>query len=276
MSESEPRAQAASKPRSASPTRPKPQAVVESERFGGSDALFADQRRRIDDFNFGAETAAVFDDMLDRSVPLYGEIQRMTAELVSEFVREGTSVYDLGCSTATTILQLGNALPADAGARFVGIDSSQEMLDIARSKLEENRFPHAFELRRADLNDGVHIADATVVLLVLTLQFVRPLHRERLLRSILHGMEKGGCLVLVEKVLGGDSMLNRLFIERYYEMKRRNGYSDLEIAQKREALENILVPYRLDENLALLHEVGFSATDVFFKWYNFCGIIAVK
>jgi len=97
-----------------------------------------------------------------------------------------------------------------------------------------------------------------------------------LLRSIHHGMEKGGCVVLVEKVLGENSTLNRMFIERYYAMKRRNGYSDLEIAQKREALENVLVPYQLDENLKLLREVGFSGTDVFFKWYNFCGIIAVK
>jgi len=126
------------------------------------------------------------------------------------------------------------------------------------------------------LNDGINVADASVVLLLLTLQFVRPLHRERLLRSVQQGMEKGGCVVLVEKVLGDDSTLNRLFIERYYDMKRRNGYSDLEIAQKREALENVLVPYRLDENLRLLKEVGFSATDVFFKWYNFTGIIAVK
>jgi tRNA (cmo5U34)-methyltransferase len=220
----------------------------------GPDALFAAERRRIDDFNFGAETAAVFDDMLDRSVPYYDEI----------------------CSTGTTILQIARAVPAEVSARFVGVDSSQEMLDIAQEKLSAADLGHPFDLRCADLDEGVHIADASVVLLVLTLQFVRPLNRERLLRSVQHGMEKGGCLVLVEKVLGEDSTLNRLFIERYYAMKRRNGYSDLEIAQKREALENVLVPYRLDENIRLLKEVGFSATDVFFKWYNFCGIIAVK
>jgi tRNA (cmo5U34)-methyltransferase len=241
-----------------------------------SDAIFADRRDRIDDFDFGAETAAVFDDMLDRSVPLYGEIQRMTGELVSEFVEDGTSVYDLGCSTATTILHVARFIPSHLTAKFVGVDSSPEMLDIAREKLREHGFPYPCELKCADLNDGVNVVDASVVLLLLTLQFVRPLNRERLLRSIQQGMEKGGCVVLVEKVLGDDSTLNRLFIERYYDMKRRNGYSDLEIAQKREALENVLVPYRLDENIRLLKEVGFSAADVFFKWYNFTGIIAVK
>jgi tRNA (cmo5U34)-methyltransferase len=246
------------------------------KQFTAPDTIFATRRERIDDFDFGAETAAVFDDMLDRSVPHYAEIQRMTGELVGEFVEDGTSVYDLGCSTATTILHVARSIPGEISARFVGIDSSQEMLDIAKKKLEASKFAYPYELQCADLNHGVHVVDASVVLLILTLQFVRPLHRERLLRSVQEGLEKGGCLVLVEKVLGKDSTLNRLFIERYYDMKRRNGYTDLEIAQKREALENVLVPYQLEENLSLLREVGFSATDVFFKWYNFCGIIAVK
>ncbi|MGH2570190.1 MAG: carboxy-S-adenosyl-L-methionine synthase CmoA [bacterium] len=246
------------------------------KQFTAPDTIFATRRERIDDFDFGAETAAVFDDMLDRSVPHYAEIQRMTGELVGEFVEDGTSVYDLGCSTATTILHVARSVPPEVTAKFVGIDSSREMLEIAKKKLDAIGFGFPYELKCADLNDGVHVVDASVVLLILTLQFVRPLHRERLLRSVEEGLEKGGCVVLVEKVLGRDSTLNRLFIERYYEMKRRNGYSDLEIAQKREALENVLVPYQLEENLSLLRDVGFSATDVFFKWYNFCGIIAVK
>ena len=120
------------------------------------------------------------------------------------------------------------------------------------------------------------IENASVVLLVLTLQFVRPLHRETLLRSVFEGLNDQGCVILVEKVLGESSTFNRQFIEHYYAMKRRNGYSELEISQKREALENMLVPYRLMENRELLMRVGFRSTDVFFKWYNFCGIIAVK
>jgi len=246
------------------------------QKLSDRDKLFSDSRQRIDDFNFGADTAAVFDDMLDRSVPYYAEIQRMVGELVGDFVQDGTSIYDMGCSTATTILHIAECIAKGTRARFVGIDSSQEMLDIARRKIDLAGIDYPVDLKCADLNEGVHVEQASVVLFVLTLQFVRPLHRERLLRTVQQGMEKGGCLVLVEKVLGQDSTLNRLFIEHYYAMKKRNGYSELEIAQKREALENVLVPYRLDENLKLLKEVGFSATDVFFKWYNFCGIIAIK
>ena len=240
------------------------------------DQLFASKRNRIDDFDFGHDTAVVFDDMLDRSVPFYSEIQRMTGELVADFSTDGSNIYDLGCSTAATFLEIGRHIPRERELRFVGVDSSQEMLEIAGRKLEESKFPWAVEFVEGDLNEGVSIQNASIVLLILTLQFIRPLRREQLVRTIYDGMNEGGSLILVEKVLGESSTYNRLFINHYYEMKRRNGYSDLEIAQKREALENVLIPYRLEENKELLRKCGFSSVDVFFKWYNFCAIIATK
>ena len=115
-----------------------------------------------------------------------------------------------------------------------------------------------------------------MLVLVLTLQFLRPLYREKLIADILRGMNENSCLILVEKVLGEDSLFNRLFINYYYEFKKRQGYSEMEISQKREALENVLIPYKLLENRELLLKAGFRYTDVFFKWYNFCGIVAVK
>ena len=248
----------------------------EEAKAGLRDEIFARPLPRVDDFHFGAQTATVFDDMLPRSVPFYDEIQRMIGEIVADFAAPGTKIYDLGCSTATTFLQIANALPADLEVSFVGIDSSEEMLGIARRKLVESAFPWPFELRRGDMNQGIQIDNASVALMVLTLQFIRPLYRESLVRSIYEGLADNGCIILVEKVLAEDSTFNRLFIQHYYEMKRRNGYSDLEIAQKREALENVLVPYRLEENRDLLKKQGFQQVDVFFKWYNFCGIVARK
>jgi tRNA (cmo5U34)-methyltransferase len=240
------------------------------------DRLFAAPRPKIDDFNFGKETAVVFDDMLGRSVPFYDEIQRMVGELAADFASEGTAIYDLGCSTCNTFLQIAQFLPPGLDVRFVGVDSSQEMLDLARRKLEEEKFGYDYDLRCADMDQGLEINGASVVLLVLTLQFVRPLHRERLIHRIREGLSENGCLILVEKVLGESSNFNRLFIKHYYEMKKRNGYSELEIAQKREALENVLIPYRLEENKEMLRRQGFQQVDVFFKWYNFCGIVAMK
>ena len=240
------------------------------------DRLFADPRKRIDDFNFGKDTAVVFDDMLGRSVPFYDEIQRMTGQLVADFVAPGTAIVDLGCSTGTTFLEIAKYVPRDMDVRFVGIDNSHAMLDRARAKLAAAGFDRPVEFVYGDLNEGVKIENASVVLLVLTLQFVRPFHRERLMKSIREGLSDNGCLILVEKVLGESSAFNRLFIRHYYEFKRQNGYSDLEIAQKREALENVLIPYRWEENKELLRQAGFSNIDMFFKWYNFCAAVATK
>jgi len=198
----------------------------------------------------------------------------MTAELASDLVLPGTNVYDLGCSTGNTLLRLNPAVPPDA--KFIGIDNSEQMLSRCRAKLEASRFNRPYELLCADLNQGITVQNASLVVMVLTLQFIRPLYRDQLIAQILRGLNENGGLILIEKVMGEDSMFNRLFIKNYYEFKKRNGYTEMEISQKREALENVLVPYKLLENREMLLRAGFRYCDVFFKWYNFCGIVAVK
>ncbi len=238
------------------------------------DNLFIERKGIISDFNFNKDVALVFDDMLGRSIPFYEEIQRMVIEMSIDFAEAGTNIYDLGCSTGTTLLNLnkfiGNKL------KYIGVDYSQDMLDKCREKFTESNFQGNFELICEDLNKGLYIENASVVIMVLTLQFVRPLYREKIIKSIVNGLNPNGCLILVEKVLAEDSLFNRLFIKYYYDMKRRNGYSETEIALKREAIENVLVPYTLKENRELMISQGFRHCDVFFKWYNFCGMVAVK
>ncbi len=238
------------------------------------DEVFKENMANIADFAFGEKVASVFDDMLDRSVPFYRETQRMIVEIAGDFAVNGTNIYDLGCATGTTLLNLGQNIPSNV--KFVGVDNSQDMLDKCKQKLAEHNFSREHTLVCADLNQGIDIENASVVIMVLTLQFVRPLKRDNLVRSILKGLNENGCLILVEKVLGEDSVFNRLFIKYYYDFKKRNGYSELEISQKREALENVLIPYKLLENRELLLKEGFRYCDVFFKWYNFCGMVAVK
>jgi tRNA (cmo5U34)-methyltransferase len=239
-----------------------------------TDQVFRDEINRVSDFKFGAQVARVFDDMVNRSVPYYGEIQRMIAELAADRVVEGSYVYDLGCSTGTTMIGM-NAMVAPT-IKFIGIDDSQEMLAKCDAKLQAAGFSRPYELIHADLNQGVDTPNASVVVLCLTLQFIRPIYRERLLRSIATGINPGGSLILVEKILAEEPQMNRDFIKYYYDYKRRNQYSELEISQKREALENVLIPYKLSENTALLRDIGFDHCEVFFKWYNFSGLVAVK
>jgi tRNA (cmo5U34)-methyltransferase len=226
------------------------------------------------DFTFGKETATVFDDMVSRSVPFYGEMQRMIGEMAADFAVEGSSLYDLGCATGNTLLALDPVVHPEV--RFIGVDNSAEMLAKAREKLAEVGFKRPHELIEADLDHGLDMVNASVVVMNLTLQFVRPLHREKVIRDVAGGLGDQGCLLLVEKLTMADSLFNRLFIKYYYELKRRNGYSDTEISRKREALENVLIPYRRDENVALLRSAGFKHVEVFFRWYNFCGMVAVK
>jgi len=228
----------------------------------------------IGDFEFGEKVASVFDDMLDRSVPFYREMQRMIAEMATDFAADGTNIYDLGCSTGNTLIGLDAQIKKQV--KFIGVDYSPEMLKRCEQNLTQAGFQHERELICADLNQGVRIENASMVLMVLTLQFVRPLYRDTLAQTIYRGLNENGAFILVEKVLGEDSVFNRLFIKYYYDLKKRHGYSELEIAQKREALENVLVPYKLLENREMLLRSGFRYCDVFFKWYNFCGMIALK
>lgn len=238
------------------------------------DNVFSQADRPVGDFAFNAAVADVFDDMVGRSVPYYDEMQRMVCELARDFAQTGTNLYDIGCSTGTTMLALDKAIHPDVA--FVGVDNAPDMLDKAAQKIRTANTNRPIELRAVDLHNGFQMENASVVTMLLTLQFIRPLYRERMMKTIHSGLNDKGCLLLVEKLTSEDSTFNRLFIQHYYDFKRRNGYSEIEIAKKREALENVLIPYRLDENVQLLKEVGFRSVEVFFRWYNFCGILAVK
>ena len=238
------------------------------------DKVFNEEIKNASDFKFGTTVVNVFDDMVNRSVPYYGEMQRMIAELAADHAMEGTYVYDLGCSTGTTMIGMNTSVPEII--EFIGVDDSPQMLEKCDNKLKEVGFTRKYQLLNADLNNGVEISNASVVVLCLTLQFVRPLYRERLVKTIFDGLQKDGVLILIEKILAEENTFNRDFIKYYYDMKRRHQYSEMEISQKREALENILIPYKLSENNLMLREAGFGHVEVFFKWYNFAGLIAVK
>jgi tRNA (cmo5U34)-methyltransferase len=238
------------------------------------DKIFS-EKKEIGNFEFNQEVAEVFDDMLVRSVPFYSEIQRMVTELTEKFSIDNTNIYDLGCSTGTTMLNIFKQKNLKK-IKIIGIDYSQPMIDLAKKKLKEEYSGNNYEFFIADLNKPININNASVVLMILTLQFVRPIQRELLIKQIYDNLQNNGCLIITEKIIPGSIPLRKLFIDFYYKYKKSKGYSDLEISQKREALENVLIPYTLNENFELLRRNGFKNVDVFFNWYNFAGIIGVK
>lgn len=236
-----------------------------------------DQQWRPTDFCFDAQVADVFDDMVSRSVPFYSEIQRMQAELaVSILGSEDSLVYDLGCSTATTLAAIASHSKCPASTRFVGIDNARAMLDEAKGKIESLGIQDRITLVEAEIDGHLNLEPCDIVIMNWTLQFVRPIVREALIRTIANALRPGGMLLLSEKVLVRDSLMNRLYIEFYYDYKRQHGYSDTEIRNKREALENVLIPYRSEENHALLKRSGFETIDPFFRWFNFESVLAIK
>ncbi len=239
------------------------------------DAVFAEKMESMRDFAFDKSVATVFDDMVNRSVPLYGEQQRMMLELSLKYLQPGTTFYDLGCASGSTILAVAQSHKNPA-TRFVGFDLSEPMLDEARKKLGAAGVLNRCELRKADIADRLDMGNASVVVMAWTMQFIRPMHRARVAENVYRNLRPGGCFLLTEKLVVKDPDLNRLYIEKYYDYKRRQGYSEMEIVQKREALENILIPYQAEENVKMLQDVGFATVDTFFRWYNWCGILAVK
>lgn len=244
---------------------------------GKADEVFKHVGGRTTDFEFDEQVAEVFDDMLTRSVPFYLEQQRMIGEIARKFWIPGTRVYDLGCSTGTTLISLARLL--GEGAQLTGYDNSEPMIERARKNLSDCGLADRIEIRNGDLNGDLSdmtLDDAGVVTMCWTLQFVRPLHRNRLVRWIYDSLVEDGVLLVTEKTLTNNTHTNRFFIDFYYDFKRRNRYSEDEILRKREALENVLIPYRLDENLEMLAESGFEIVEPFFQWYNFAGFLCIK
>jgi tRNA (cmo5U34)-methyltransferase len=225
-------------------------------------------------FEFNEPVARVFDDMLERSVPFYKECQQMVIDLARHFAQKDSAIYDLGCSTGTLLRHLVKAIPKSKNNRFVGLDNSEAMLKKARGKLKGHL--KQCELVEADLEGDFELAGASVIIMNYTLQFIPPKRRAAMLKKIYQGLRPGGGLILIEKVRGESDGLNDLFVEQYHAYKRSQGYSKLEIAKKREALENVLVPLKPGKNRDLLTEAGFRQVDVFFKWFNFAGFLAVK
>ncbi len=222
-------------------------------------------------FEFDEEVASVFDDMLERSVPFYKEMQRLSIVFASKYLEENDRVYDLGCSTASTLIELSKYF--EKNLNLIGIDSSDAMIKRASNKAK------AFGVDIEFLNDDIFNIDfknAKLFISNYTLQFIRPLLREKLIKKIYDSLDDGGVFIFSEKLISTDKALAKYSIDEYYEFKKTQGYSSFEISQKREALENVLIPYSNEENIKMIKDAGFNHCETIFQWVNFATFIAIK
>ena len=244
-----------------------------ASRTGGRDDLFASPLSDPGLFRFDASVASVFPDMINRSVPGYATVVGMTGTLAAQHARPGSQIYDLGCSWGASLLSVARE-PACDRCELIGIDNSESMLKQASNHLAQ--FPEAkrIQLQYADVLD-TPLHNASVVIMNYTLQFIPIEEREGLLKRIREAMMPGDVLILSEKLTLPDPRLNEYLIDLHHDFKRQQGYSDLEIAQKRQALEDVLVPETRQTHVERLQKVGFSRCDVWFQCLNFGSLIAI-
>ncbi len=229
-----------------------------------------------EDFSFNNKVAEVFDDMLDRSVPHYQTVIKATATMIRQLAEPESVIYDLGCSTGSTLLELSRLL-SDMHLRFIGLDNAPAMLDKARRKAEMFGKSAIIEFQQQDItNVELVLEGADIILCNYTMQFIRPMLRQDFVNRLAASLPAGGLLFVSEKIISPHSRLNRSFIDLYHDFKRDQGYSELEIAAKREALENVLIPFTPEENISLLKTSGFQEAEMFFRWINFASFVALK
>ena len=243
-----------------------------------TDRVFATERLPTA-FAFDDQVASVFEDMINRSVPGYSTIISMIGVLAERYCGAGSTIYDLGASLGGASFAVAQQLPHD-DYRIIAIDNSEAMTSRLSAKLAAlgelgGKETSRIECRHEDLRDS-KIEDASMVILNFTMQFIEPAAREALMRKIYDGMRPGGLLIISEKIQFPDPALNELFIDLYHRFKETQGYSKLEISQKRAALENVLIPETLAAHRERLNGAGFHSVDTWFQCFNFASMVAFK
>ncbi|MGL4752723.1 MAG: carboxy-S-adenosyl-L-methionine synthase CmoA [Aeromonadaceae bacterium] len=238
------------------------------------DQLFAAPIAQLGDFCFDEQVAEVFPDMIQRSVPGYSNILSAIGMMTERFAQPGSRLYDLGCSLGAATLMMRRHVPY-TDCQIIGIDNSPAMVERCRNHIHGYKSPVPVEIREGDICQ-VAIEDASVVVLNFTLQFIEPEQRLGLLTRIHHGLRPGGLLILSEKFRFDDQPVSDVIVDLHLDFKRANGYSELEISQKRTLLENVLRADTVAQHKSRLQAAGFAHSELWFQCFNFGSLIAIK
>lgn len=223
-------------------------------------------------WQFDESVAKVFTDMLSRSIPDYENMRDLMFRMARNFIRPYSNVLDIGCSTglsSKSLVECEEARKCD----FTLIDVSEPMLQRCRGLYKHDR---RVDVRQWDIRDGCPVQKCSVIICCLTLQFVPLEYRQRVISNIFGSLQRGGALFLVEKVIGNSDTIDEVMVKEYYNIKRENAYTEEQIRTKRKALAGTLVPLTEGWNEQMLRTAGFTKIDTFWRYLNFCGIIAVK
>ncbi len=237
------------------------------------DDVYARPMESIDAFRFDESVADVFKDMIERSVPGYGLILQLIGLLAERYAQPRTQVWDLGCSLGASTLQLRRHAPASC--TIIGVDNSAAMVDRCQANVGRDHSAAPCQIVQQDVRD-TEFDSASVVVLNFTLQFIPDAERAAILKRIYDGLVPGGVLLLAEKVVYDDAEKQSLMTELHHDFKKLQGYSDLEIAQKRAAIENVLVPNTEAQHISRLHNAGFQTAMRCMHCLNFSAFLGIK
>lgn len=240
----------------------------------GADRIYASPHAEIADFSFDERVVEVFPDMINRSVPGYATMVHGIGRLTARFAQPNTLLYDLGCSLGASTLAMKQNIKAP-NCVIIGLDNSKAMVERCRNHVNAFRGETPVEIHLADITTAEY-HPCSMIVLNFTLQFVEPEKREALLQRLFNALVPGGALVLSEKVKHDDTMSEALLVDLHHEFKRDNGYSELEVSQKRAAIENVMRLNTLDEHIERLHGVGFSHVQNWYRCFNFTSTVAIK
>lgn len=238
------------------------------------DSLYAKPLGEVSSFAFDDAVASVFPDMILRSVPGYAAIISAIGMLAGRFCQAGSNCFDLGCSLGAASFAMLEHIRV-ANAKIIAVDNSQAMVSRFQQQLDLVGAADCIEVHCCDLRD-IEIAQASVVVLNFTLQFIPLDHRVSLLQKIYAGMLPGSVLILSEKLAFNDARQQELQTQMHHHFKKLQGYSELEISQKRTALENVLLPESFEVHKHRLQNVGFASVEIWFQYFNFASMIALK
>ncbi|MBG3012824.1 carboxy-S-adenosyl-L-methionine synthase CmoA [Proteus faecis] len=238
------------------------------------DSLFATPIANLGDWRFDEKVAEVFPDMIKRSVPGYSNIISMIGMLAGRFVTPNSQVYDLGCSLGAATLSMRRNIDV-TGCKIIGVDNSPAMVERCQRHINAYKADTPVDIIEGDILD-IEINNASMVVLNFTLQFLAPNDRQLLLNRIYQGLNPGGVLVLSEKFSFEDKEIGELLFNMHHDFKRANGYSELEISQKRSMLENVMLTDSVETHKTRLHNAGFPHTEVWFQCFNFGSLLAIK
>jgi len=226
----------------------------------------------ISKFTFDQKVVEVFDDMVLRSVPGYKQMIELIGLAGRTYPVINSNVYDLGCSTGAVTLSIASNLKSES-VKIFSIDNSQEMLDQCSKNLSSIEANIQYI---CDDIENIQFENASLIVLNLTLQFINPQYRSDLVKRIFNSLLSGGALIISEKIIHENEKINKSLISLHESFKRENGYSETEIAQKRKAIEMVLIPESIDHHLKRLNDAGFKKPLVQMQCINFASFLAVK